>query len=87
MRRDKVTIYRAADGWRWRYTTPNGHVLGDSGQAYSRRIDAVRGVCRVLGMPPAWVNSILEDLRAGRASDAIRFGPPGVSIIVGAVTA
>lgn len=49
MRRDLVVIYKAADGYRWRYVAQNGHVLADSGQAYTRRIDALRGAQRVTG--------------------------------------
>ena len=48
-RKDTITLYRAPDGWRWRYTASNGRVLADSGQGYSRRMDAVRGACRVAG--------------------------------------
>lgn len=49
MRRDLVVIYPAADGFRWRYVAQNGHVLADSGQGYSRRIDCVTGARRVTG--------------------------------------
>ena len=48
-RHDTITLYRAPDGWRWRYTASNGRILADSGQGYSRRVDAVRGACRVVG--------------------------------------
>ena len=50
-RADVVTIYRAHDGWRWRYTTPNGRVLADSGQGYTRRIDCINGAMRVTATP------------------------------------
>lgn len=53
MRRDKLTIYRAEDGWRWRYTSSNGRVLADGGQAYSRQVDARRGAERVTGCAAA----------------------------------
>jgi uncharacterized protein YegP (UPF0339 family) len=49
MKHDKLTIYRADDGWRWRYTASNGRILADSGQGYSRRIDAAKGAARVCG--------------------------------------
>jgi uncharacterized protein YegP (UPF0339 family) len=35
----KVRLYKAADGWRWRLVAPNGKVLADSGEAYTRRRD------------------------------------------------
>lgn len=62
-RYDTITLYRAPDGWRWRYTASNGRVLADSGQGYSKRADAVRGACRVAGAPAAPTNPRLSDLR------------------------
>ena len=66
-RHDTITLYRAPDGWRWRYTASSGRILADSGQGYSRRVDAVRGACRVVG---AWYTfAVLSDLRErGEAS-------------------
>lgn len=50
MRRDLVVLYQDRAGkWRWRYVATNGHVMADSGQGYSRRIDAERGAKRVTG--------------------------------------
>lgn len=50
MRNDVVVLYRdRSDRWRWRYVAQNGHLLADSGQGYSRRIDAYRGAKRVTG--------------------------------------
>ena len=50
MRRDTIEVYRdAASRWRWRYIAQNGNVLADSGQSYSRRVDAVRAAKRVTG--------------------------------------
>ena len=60
-RHDTITLYRAPDGWRWRYTASNGRVLADSGQGYSRRVDAVRGACRVIGTPRSF--AVLHILR------------------------
>ncbi len=34
--------------WRWRFVK-NGRVMADSGQGYSRRIDALNGCATVLG--------------------------------------
>ena len=65
-RHDTITLYRAPDGWRWRYTASNGRILADSGQGYSRRVDAVRGACRVAGA--------VEDAIAAHLSDLRKFG-------------
>ena len=48
---DRIEIYRTAlrRKWRWRYVAANGNILADSGQGYSRRIDAVRGATTVTG--------------------------------------
>lgn len=62
-RHDTITLYRAPDGWRWRYTANNGRVLADSGQGYSRRVDAVRGACRVAGAYEGRTAVVLSDLR------------------------
>ena len=61
-RHDTITLYRAPDGWRWRYTASNGRILADSGQGYSRRADAVRGACRVAGAGDL-AAAVLSDLR------------------------
>ena len=62
-RHDTITLYRAPDGWRWRYTTHTGRILADSGQGYSRRVDAVRGACRVAGTGEPYATFVLPDLR------------------------
>lgn len=59
---DTVTLYRADDGWRWRYEA-SGRCLADSGQGYSRRIDAVKGACRVVGLGQANTLAVLAALR------------------------
>ena len=47
---DRIEIYRSRlRRWRWRYRAANGHVLADSGQGYSRRIDALNGAAVVTG--------------------------------------
>ena len=54
----RVEFYRDADKqWRWRAWN-GGRVVADSGQGYSRRIDAVTACRRLLG---AW----RDDLAAG----------------------
>lgn len=45
-RPDKVQVYRAADGWRWRRIAPNGELVEDSGESYTRRYDAKRAAIR-----------------------------------------
>ena len=62
-RHDAITLYRAPDGWRWRYTSHNGRILADSGQGYSRRVDAVRGAWRVAGATNPQITAALSDLR------------------------
>ena len=62
-RHDTITLYRAPDGWRWRYVAHNGRVLADSGQGYSRRAYAVRGACRVVGAAESHTTAVLSDLR------------------------
>lgn len=37
-----LTVYRAADGWRWRLTAKNGLIVADSGEAYARKRNALR---------------------------------------------
>ncbi len=46
----RVDLYRDIEGkWRWRARVP-GHILADSGQGYSRRIDCFKGALRVVGV-------------------------------------
>ena len=50
---DVIQVYPAEDGWRWRYccaSVDEVAILADSGQGYSRRIDAIAGVARVVGL-------------------------------------
>ena len=49
---DRIELYRSGlrrKKWRWRYVAANGNILADSGQGYSRRIDALAGAARVTG--------------------------------------
>ena len=48
-RRAVVRIYKAPDGWRWRFKH-NGRVRADGGQGYSRHIDCWRGMVDTLGI-------------------------------------
>lgn len=40
--------YRAKDGWRWRLVARNGRIIADSGEAYTRKRDALRAIDTVL---------------------------------------
>ena len=41
---DPLSFYKDSAGkWRWRVTHPNGRILADSGDGYTRHIDARRG--------------------------------------------
>ena len=48
---DRIEIYRSGlrRKLRWRYVAGNGHILADSGQGYTRRIDALRAAASVTG--------------------------------------
>ncbi len=46
----RIDLYRDTEGkWRWRGRVP-GHILADSGQGYSRRIDCLKGALRITGV-------------------------------------
>ena len=46
----KAEIYKDSAGeWRWRIKHQNGNILADSGQGYSRRVDAINGLEVVTG--------------------------------------
>lgn len=46
---EKVQIYRASDGWRWRFLSKGGRVLADGGQGYADKRDCIRGLLWVTG--------------------------------------
>lgn len=54
---DRVTVYKAKDGWRWRRRAPNGEIVAESGEAYVRYEDAADGAKRqgVEVTPPSTV--------------------------------
>jgi len=37
-----VRITKAKDGWRWHMRTRNGRIVAESGEAYTRHVDAQR---------------------------------------------
>lgn len=55
--KDRLELYYEAGSQpnarihRWSYVSSNGRILADSGQGYSRRIDALNGARRVIGVP------------------------------------
>lgn len=49
--RDYVELYKARDGYRWRYVAANGLTMADSGEAYRRRIDAATAATQVCDLP------------------------------------
>lgn len=63
----RVDLYRDAERrWRWR-ARANGHVLADSGEGYSRRIDCLRGAMRVVGASEiVWANHAIGRACGGR---------------------
>lgn len=44
-----LTVYKAADGWRWRMTARNGRTVADSGEAYKTRAGAYRASASISG--------------------------------------
>ena len=45
MKNPKVEVYRDKGGkWRWRARARNGHIVADSAEGYSRRVDCLRGL-------------------------------------------
>ena len=48
-RAPKWVLYRdKAKLWRWRFRASNGQILADSGESYTRRIDALDGIALLL---------------------------------------
>ena len=47
---DQTEVYQDAAGeWRWRRKGPNGEIIADSGEGYTRQEDAARAAARVFG--------------------------------------
>jgi uncharacterized protein YegP (UPF0339 family) len=44
-----ITVYKAADGWRWRMKAANGRVVADSGEAYRTKRGAERAAYALAG--------------------------------------
>lgn len=45
-----VQVYRARDGWRWRRKASNGKITAESGEAYTRRRDAIVAAKKTFGI-------------------------------------
>jgi uncharacterized protein YegP (UPF0339 family) len=39
----KITVYQAANGWRWRAKASNGEIVNESGEAYENKSYGSRG--------------------------------------------
>jgi len=51
---DRTEVYCDAAGeWRWRRVAPNGEIIADSGEGYTRKFDALQAADRVFGETPA----------------------------------
>lgn len=78
MKLPKAQIYKAKDGWRWRFIVANGKTLADSGQGYSRRRDAIRGLVLVTGAE-IWLDDdgtgSLEDASSGQVRARVEVLP------------
>ena len=48
MKRMKLEIYEASDGWRWRVTARNGEIVAASSEAFTRRHGAKRNLWVVI---------------------------------------
>lgn len=49
MRTYKITVYKAADGHRWRMKAGNGRIVADSGEAYGTRLACEKAVVNLCG--------------------------------------
>jgi uncharacterized protein YegP (UPF0339 family) len=63
---DRITVYRADDGWRWNYRAKNGRILADGSEAYRRRIDCLHGMERVTGGLPTPTPDRCPECQRGR---------------------
>ena len=57
----KFVVYAADDGWRWHLMASNGRIVADSGEAYTRRYEAVLAVQRMWSRVPASTLSYVAD--------------------------
>lgn len=55
---DTVEIYLAKDGRRWRRRSPNGDIVAEGGQGYSRTIDAMTQIARTQKPPYRFRNIV-----------------------------
>jgi uncharacterized protein YegP (UPF0339 family) len=58
-------VYKAQDGYRWKLVERNGHIIADSGEAYTRKVDARRAVLNVqIEAARAWLAYIEPTMNA-----------------------
>lgn len=60
----KIVTWFALDGWRWRMVAPNGRIIAESGEAYSRRsvcIKAAERLVEVIRDGMIYRNSVSEN--------------------------
>ena len=38
---DKVSVYKAKDGYRWHRQSENGRIVSESGEGYANKADAI----------------------------------------------
>lgn len=67
---DTIEIYPAADGRRWRRIAPNGRIVAEGGQGYSRTIDAMTQVARTQKPPYLFRNLVTGNSYTVRDSPA-----------------
>jgi hypothetical protein len=61
-RRQTFEVYEDAAGqWRWRLVAPNGNIIADSGEGYSSKQGAKRGIESVKAGAPDATVEVLED--------------------------
>lgn len=61
-RNQTFEVYEDSAGeWRWRLVAPNGNIVADSGEGYSSKQGAKRGIESVKAGAPAAEIEILEE--------------------------
>lgn len=71
----RLELYREriSGRYRWRVRVP-GHILADSGQAYSRRVDCLAGGCRVVGIDAERIEWLGGDGAGGKPNRLYDYG-------------
>lgn len=73
-----LTVYKAADGWRWRLRSINGRTVADSGEAYARKRNAQKAAISLCHMT---IRLVIEDTPPPKPPRRVRgkFAPAGKS--------